>query len=84
MILAVVCPVFQSTLPPAGEVVAVRVVDCPVHMVAGLIEIVGVGATVVVIDAVLVHPCGLVTVTVNVPAVVIEATSLLPKPLFQE
>jgi hypothetical protein len=82
--LAVVCPVFQSTLPPAGEVVAVKVADCPVQIVGEFIEIVGVGATVVVIEAVLVHPCGFVTVTVNVPAVFIEATSLFPKPLFQE
>ena len=52
----VFCPVFQAITPPAGDVVATNVVDCPVQIVAGFIEIVGVGATVVVIDEVFVHP----------------------------
>ncbi|NCU77453.1 MAG: hypothetical protein EBV59_11060 [Synechococcaceae bacterium WB7_1C_051] len=45
---------------------------------------VGTGATVVEMFAVLVHPCALVTVTVNVPAVVIAALALDPSPLSHE
>ena len=71
-------------MPPAGDVTAFNVVDCPVQIVASLMEIVGVGATVVVMNAVLEQPCALVTVTVNVPAAVIVALALDPKPLSHE
>jgi hypothetical protein len=52
----VFCPVFHAITPPAGEVVATKVVDCPVQIVAGFIAMVGVGARVVVMVAVSVHP----------------------------
>lgn len=74
----------QVKVPPAGEVTAFKVADCPVQMVASLTVTVGTGATVVVIDDVLLQPWAFVTVTVKVPAVVIEAFAFVPRPLSQE
>jgi len=72
------------TVPPAGVVTAFKVADCPEHIVGLLIVMVGTGATVVEMFAVLVHPWALVTVTVNVPAVVIAALAFDPSPLSHE